>query len=73
MMNYKIKSLLVALVAFFAAFSSSAQFYQGSNLDFGKNRVQYREFEWYFYPTEHFEVYYYQGGEQLAQTYWVSG
>ena len=72
MMNYKIKSLLVALVAFFAAFSSSAQFYQGSNLDFGKNRVQYREFEWYFYPTEHFEVYYYQGGEQLAQYVLVS-
>jgi len=72
MMNFKIKSILVALVAFFATYYSSAQFYQGSNLDFGKNRVQYREFEWYFYPTEHFEVYYYQGGEQLAQYVLVS-
>jgi len=45
----------------------SAQFYQGSNVEFGKNRVQFREFEWFNYPGEHFEVYYYLGGEALAQ------
>jgi hypothetical protein len=45
----------------------SAQFYQGSNMEFGKNRIQYRDFTWFYYPGEHFEVYYYIGGEPLAQ------
>ena len=44
-----------------------AQFYQGTNVEYGKNRVQYREFTWFYYPSEHFEVYYYIGGEPLAQ------
>jgi hypothetical protein len=44
-----------------------AQFYQGTNMEFGKNRVQYREFTWFYYPSENFEVYYYIGGEELAQ------
>jgi len=49
-----------------------AQFYQGSNVEFGKNRVQYREFEWLYFPSDHFEVYYYIGGEQLAQYVLIS-
>jgi hypothetical protein len=65
-MTRLIKHLFVALLTF-VGFASYAQFYQGSNLEFGKNRVQYREFDWYYYPGEHFEVYYYIGGEQLAQ------
>jgi hypothetical protein len=42
------------------------QFYQGSNVEFGKNRVQFREFEWFYYPGKNFDVYYYIGGEQQA-------
>lgn len=44
-----------------------AQFYQGSNMEFGKNRVQYKDFTWFFYPGQNFDVYYYIGGERLAQ------
>jgi hypothetical protein len=47
--------------------SGYAQFYQGTNMEFGKNRVQYRDFTWFYYPSENFEVYYYIGGEDLAQ------
>lgn len=47
--------------------SGIAQFYQGSNMEFGKNRIQYKEFTWFYYPSEHFDVYYYIGGEALAQ------
>ncbi len=36
-------------------------------MDFGKNRVQYKDFTWFYYPGEHFDVYYYIGGEKLAQ------
>lgn len=43
-----------------------AQFYNGSQQEFGKNRVQYRDFHWIYYPGENFEVYYYQGGRDLA-------
>ncbi len=33
---------------------------------FGKNRVQHRTFEWQYLPTDHAEVYYYQGGKSYA-------
>jgi hypothetical protein len=65
-------SLWLFLISALYADHLSAQFYQGSNVEFGKNRVQFREFEWFYYPGEHFEVYYYIGGEQLAQYVLVS-
>jgi hypothetical protein len=34
--------------------------------EFGQNRVQFRSFDWLYYPTENFEVYYYQGGKDFA-------
>ena len=46
---------------------STGQFYDGSNMQFGKNRVQHRTFEWQYLPTEDGEVYYYQGGKSYAQ------
>lgn len=64
--------LLFALMGILLSLSGVAQFYQGSNMEFGKNRVQYREFEWFYYPTDNFEVYYYIGGENLAQYVLVS-
>ena len=45
---------------------TSAQFYSGMQLDFGKNRVQYDDFFWTFYRYEKFDVYFYLGGKQLA-------
>jgi Tol biopolymer transport system component len=33
---------------------------------FGKNRIQYRNFEWKIVRTANFEIYYYQGGSQIA-------
>ncbi|NNE09482.1 MAG: peptidase S9, partial [Gemmatimonadetes bacterium] len=33
---------------------------------FGKNKVQYRDFDWAVIKTEHFEVYYYETGKQVA-------
>lgn len=59
------RSLLFALFALFSL-SAEAQFYMGSQQEFGKNRVQYREFNWLYYPANNFDVYYYQGGKDLA-------
>ncbi|MFQ6104676.1 MAG: DPP IV N-terminal domain-containing protein [Candidatus Glassbacteria bacterium] len=33
---------------------------------FGKNKVQYNDFDWRIIETEHFQVYYYPGERQLA-------
>ena len=41
---------------------ASAQFYY-----FGRNKVQYTEFEWKVLRTEHFDIYYYTEMKELAQ------
>lgn len=34
---------------------------------YGKNRIQYRSFDWRYYSSPHFDVYYYQGGQKIAK------
>lgn len=34
---------------------------------FGKNKIQYQNFEWRFIQSKHFDVYYYPGAEKLAE------
>lgn len=43
-----------------------AQFYNGSQMSFGKNRIQYKEFMWTYYKFEDFDVYFYLNGMELA-------
>ena len=43
-----------------------AQFYNGSQMKFGKNRLQYQEFFWNYYRYEKFDTYFYRGGNELA-------
>ena len=33
---------------------------------FGKNKVQYREFDWRYVQSKHFDVYYYEDSYELA-------
>lgn len=35
--------------------------------EFGKNKVQYRSFEWYFIQSKHFDVYFYRQEYHLAE------
>ena len=55
------------LTGFFSVISQSvfAQAYP-SKEEFGKNRIQYKKFNWKVLQTSNFEVYHYQGGTQLA-------
>ena len=46
--------------------AAHAQFYNGTQTPFGKNRVQYDAFEWQFYRFKNFETYFYTGGKELA-------
>ncbi len=53
--------------ALFVHTPSSAQFYNGSNQTFGKNRVQYNDFYWTYYKFDDLDTYFYLNGKELAQ------
>jgi Tol biopolymer transport system component len=38
----------------------------GQEDQFGKNKVQYKKFGWYFIQSDHFDIYFSEGGEHLA-------
>lgn len=44
-----------------------AQFYNGSQLSFGKNRVQFQHQNWQYFRTSQFDVYFYPTGKALAE------
>ena len=58
------KKLIIILLVLLGAQSAMSQYYY---TEFGQNRIQYKNFDWYFYSTNNFEVYYYQDGHQYAR------
>lgn len=54
---------VVALLLLAALFADEA----GGQYYFGKNKIQYSQFDWYVLQTEHFDVYYYKGEDRLAR------
>jgi hypothetical protein len=62
--TYRYLGFIIFLLAWH---SSDAQFYNGSQQDFGKNRVQYKSFDWLYYPSDYVDVYFYKGGKELAE------
>lgn len=48
---------------FFCSFLSA----QVNSVEYGKNRMQYKKFSWKFYQSPNFNVYYNQGGLELAK------
>lgn len=51
--------IIVLLILFLYPGVSSAQF--------GKNKVQYKDFKWSYLQSKHFDVYFYQDGYDLAE------
>lgn len=51
---------------------SFAQYYYGMQMDFGKNRIQYQDFNWTYFDYDRYKVYLYQGGKEIAQYVSVS-
>src|SRR4051812_41785315 len=45
---------------------AQSQFYNGYQMTFGKNRVQYEQRFWSFYKWKTFDTYFYLGGQELA-------
>lgn len=48
------------------AYPVRAQFYSGSQMDFGKNRIQWGETIWSYYQFDKFDTYFYLNGSELA-------
>lgn len=61
------KFLFLFLFTLLAPFVLQAQFYHGSQQQYGKNRLQFDEFFWKYYRMEKFDVYYYEKGRDIAQ------
>ncbi|GMT45828.1 MAG: hypothetical protein IEMM0006_1660 [bacterium] len=61
----RMKAILLSLFLLFS-FPLFAQFYNGSNMTFGKNRVQYKQFLWTYYKFPDFDIYFYRNGRPLA-------
>ncbi len=66
--NIRIFSLTLTAVVGLTLLSlqSTAQFYNGMQMDFGKNRVQFEGRFWSFYRFEKFDTYFYVNGQELA-------
>lgn len=60
------RALLPVLILLLSHASSYGQFYNGSQMSFGKNRIQYKEFLWTYYKFEDFDIYFYLNGQELA-------
>ncbi|MEO6884485.1 MAG: hypothetical protein ABI199_10745 [Bacteroidia bacterium] len=58
-------SIFLLCILFFSS-PAKAQFYTGSQQDFGQNRVQYEPFLWTYYSYDKYDVYFYQGGKEIA-------
>jgi hypothetical protein len=59
-------SLLSIIFFLIGVDTSIAQFYNGHQMTFGKNRVQYRDFYWRYYRFDRFDAYFHDNSENLA-------
>lgn len=60
----KFRFLIWAILLISLPISVKGQFDQER---FGKNRIQHKNMEWYFFSSNNFEVYYYDGGQANAR------
>ncbi len=59
--------VLIPAILIFASLPLEAQFFYGIRQEYGKNRVQYNDFDWVFLRFDAFDVYFYRGNEELAE------
>ncbi|MDI6765394.1 MAG: biopolymer transporter Tol [Bacteroidota bacterium] len=61
----KLKQLALVAVLIYIVCEIPTIFAQDTQ--FGKNKVQYKNFDWYFVQSAHFDIYFNKGGESLAE------
>ncbi len=57
----------IAIIGFMAFVNAEGQFYNGHQMSFGKNRVQYFDYYWSYYRFDDFDCYFNEYGRDLAQ------
>ncbi len=57
-----IRNVVLVLILFFSTDCIYSQFYY-----FGRNKVQYEKFDWKVLRTDHFDIYYYNEMEEIAE------
>ncbi len=64
----QIKISLLSILFIFNLLGLKEAYAQFFHLDkYGKNRIQYKKFNWKYLTTPNFEIYYYEGGRELAE------
>lgn len=61
------KRFLSILICITCCLSLSAQFYNGLQQDFGKNRIQYGEKFWFYFRHDNYDIYFDKNGRNLAE------
>jgi Tol biopolymer transport system component len=61
------RNIIALLVLMLASNSLYGQFYNGLQMTFGKNRIQYYDFYWSYYRFDEFDCYFNEYGKELAQ------
>jgi hypothetical protein len=64
---YFLRISLIILISSATMPASLGQFYNGHQMSFGKNKVQYYDYYWSFYRFDDFDCYFNEFGRDLAQ------
>ena len=62
-----IKKLIITIIACVFYLNASGQFYNGHQMSFGKNKVQYYDYYWQYYRFDDFDCYFNEYGRDLAE------
>src|SRR5665648_359241 len=62
-----IRKLIITILACIYYLNASGQFYNGHQMSFGKNKVQYYDYYWSYYRFDDFDCYFNEYGRDLAQ------
>ncbi len=61
------RRFFLTLITFAIFINAEGQFYNGHQMSFGKNRVQYFNYYWSYYRFDDFDCYFNEYGNELAQ------
>lgn len=67
LLPFKHKLLIAAVFVMVLSHQGKAQFYEGYQMEFGRSRVQYKDFLWTYYKFDRFDTYFYLNGKELAE------
>jgi hypothetical protein len=67
---FSILKFVFLLVLFSSDFSLI--FAQTTQVQFGQNRVQYHSFDWQYYNSDNFTIYFYPGGQEIGKFVWTT-